>query len=72
MNLKASYRRTPNERWVGVLKDAKGKIVWECGHSHECRDYNHSWVYQHTGAAMYCARKELERRQVQPICEAVS
>jgi hypothetical protein len=62
MTLRASYRRTPSGRWVGVLKDEKGQVVWECGHSHECRDYPS--VYHNTGAATDCARKELEARTV--------
>lgn len=60
--LKISYRRTKNERWEGVLKDEAGAVVWSCGHNHECRDYNHSKWYAHTGAARYCARDELARR----------
>jgi len=61
--LKVSYRKTPSDNWEGVLRDDKGKIVWACGHSHKCRDYNHSRYYSHQGAARYCAENEYRRRQ---------
>lgn len=58
--MKASYRRTESERWQGVVKDSDGKIVWCCGHSHKCRDYNHSWRFSHEGAALYCAAEAVK------------
>ncbi len=64
--MKASYRRLPSEKWEGVVKDDKGKIVWACGHAHDCRDYNHCWVYVHKGAAMYCSKAQLKL-----MCEKV-
>ena len=60
--LKASYRKTPGDYWEGVLRDEHGNVVWSCGHSHKCRDYNHSRLFHSRGAAMYCARDELKRR----------
>lgn len=63
-DLRATYRKSPKHdgRWEGVLKDRAGKVVWCCGHAHENRDYNHSRWYAATGAALYCAKDELKRR----------
>ncbi len=59
--MKASYRKTPTNTWEGVVKE-NGKIIWSCGHSHSCRDYNHSQYYAKLGSAMNCAKEELKRR----------
>ena len=59
--LKASYRKTINDAWEGVVKE-NNKIVWSCGHSHTCRDCNHSKYYSSLGSAMNCAKEELKRR----------
>lgn len=66
---KASYKRNENGAWEGVVLLDR-KIVAECGHDHECRDYNHSTFYAHTGSAMDCARRmawELNGRPEGPI-----
>ncbi len=62
-NLRASYRRAGETRWEGVLKDESGTVVWACGHRHKCRDYNHSQLFAHEGAAMFCANAEMKRRR---------
>lgn len=54
---KPSYKRNENNAWEGVVKDSSGAVVAECGHDHECRDYNHSRFYGFAGAAMYCAKR---------------
>jgi hypothetical protein len=37
--LTASVRKSDGgHRWVGVLRNSKGKVVWECGHAHENHD----------------------------------
>jgi len=64
-NLKASTKRLTECRegdgnYAGVLRDAKGKIVWQCEHSHRNRE---SWSSRSGVTALDCAKAELKRRQ---------
>lgn len=64
--LKITYKGK-SYAWKGVLKNAQGETVWECGHLHKNRDQSTTWVpnaqaYLNT-SARDCAKAELIRMQ---------
>lgn len=50
-------------RWVGVLRDERSKVVWECGHFHENRDCRG----RKGKPARECADDELRRLKLQAM-----
>lgn len=52
--IRPSYRKAGHAGWRGALRDASGRIVWECEHVHRNRDQGSS--------ACQCAGAEWTRR----------
>lgn len=60
-SLKAGTSQAPTSNvghWEGVLRDAKGNIVWRCGHLHKARDIDMRGAKV---SARTCACNELKR-----------
>lgn len=54
--MKASTKRIATRDYLGVLRDEKGRIVWECQHLHVNRDTGMESAY-------VCAATERKRRE---------